>query len=209
MATIPHEAVVTNADGSLSKTYDHVVPQCSIEAVLVKVHSIALNPSDYKFAKLVKQDGLVSGCDFSGEVIEVGERANALLHGSRKPWEVGDRVCGAVLGANPSKPTCGAFARFIEADPLVLIRIPAEWNWNAGAAVGGSCIGAVGMALFQELPLSLDHLREASISNNWPQKIPSSIQKPPTLEKEDLRRLVLVHGGSTASGTIAIQILRL
>ena len=66
------------------------------------------------------------------------------------------------------------------------------------------------MALFQELPLPLDRLPEAIVTKSLAQKIPLSVQtRALTLDKEDLRRLVLVHGGSIASGTIAIQILRL
>ncbi|KAI0836429.1 putative alcohol dehydrogenase [Hypoxylon sp. FL0890] len=204
MADVLHAAVLTKEDGSLCESRGHIIPLCPSEAVLVKVYSVALNPSDYKVAALVKRPGLVSGCDFSGEVVEVGANANALLSGSRQPWVVGDRVCGAVFGANPDKPNCGAFAQFVEADPLVLIRIPRGWDWNAAAAIGGSCIGVIGIALFKELRLNLGDLRRAIENNSRPN---SRAAKIPARANDDLKRVVLVYGGSTACGSIAIQIL--
>lgn len=181
---------------------------------MARVRAVALNPSDNKVPAVVKRAGLVSGCDFAGEIVEVGAGANAQLRDSRRPWSVGDRVCGAVMGANPDGPTRGAFAQFVAADPVVLTLLPESWGWDSAAALGGSCIGAVGQALFKEMQLvspndlgKLVESKKGEISGVEERSDQSQISTG--VAKGDLRKVVLVYGGSTASGTIALQLIRL
>ncbi|KAH6855615.1 putative alcohol dehydrogenase [Chaetomium sp. MPI-CAGE-AT-0009] len=204
-------AIVTSADGTLSASHSHPVPPCPRDSVLVRVRAVALNPSDNKVPAVVKRAGLVSGCDFAGEIVEVGPGANAQLQDSRRPWGVGDRVCGAVMGANPDQPTRGAFAQFVAADPVVLARLPELWDWESGAGLGGSCIGAVGQALFKELQLvSPGDLGTLVVqARKVAAQRGDQSQIPPSIAKSDLPKVVLVYGGSTASGTIALQLIRL
>ena len=208
MAYGKQNCIVTSSDGTLKESRGLDVPQiCSKDAVLVRVHCVSLNPSDHKIPKVVKRDGLVSGCDFAGEIVQVGAEANSLLQDSRKTWKVGDRVCGAVQGANPDRPGCGAFAEYVEADPLVLIRLAPDWEWSEAAALGGSCIGAVGMALFRDLQLDMRALggEEAGLAKT----VVSTHGTCHNISSSDLMKIVLVYGGSSASGTMAIQLLRL
>ncbi|KAI5921286.1 putative alcohol dehydrogenase [Camillea tinctor] len=219
MANIPHAAIITLDDGSLVGSHDHTILQCARGAVLVRVYAVALNPSDHKVPAVVRQAGLVAGSDFAGEIVEVGADANdALLLPkggtssfslSRTPWKIGDHVCGAVLGANPDNPGRGAFALYVEADPLVLMRVPLDLDWATAAAVGGSCIGAVGLALFRDLGLNLTNFE--GVADDRIRSMPGlgTSTPPSALSKEDLRRIVLVYGGSTACGTMAIQLLSL
>ncbi|EED17266.1 alcohol dehydrogenase, putative [Talaromyces stipitatus ATCC 10500] len=183
-------AVRTGIDGSFVASHNIPVPSCSPDALLVKVYSVALNPSDYKMARLVNKPGLIVGCDFAGEIVEIGCEANRIERPGRAPWVVGDRVCGAVHGSNSRHPAWGAFAQFVEADPAVLLRIPTGWNWHDAAAVGGSCVGAVGLALFCQMGLSLSVTGGSNSSANDPKKV------------------VLVYGGSSACGTMALQVLK-
>src|ERR1700709_297862 len=69
------------------------VPKPTIEPhhIIVRVHAVALNPTDYKHIDMVAAPGCISGCDYSGEVVEVGAEAPG-------NWTVGDRVAGSVHG---------------------------------------------------------------------------------------------------------------
>jgi aspyridone synthetase trans-acting enoyl reductase len=184
-------AILTTAAGLLRPTNGHPTPPCPPSALLVKVHAVALNPSDHKMPLVVPTPSLVAGSDFAGEIIEVGSDVNSLVRPRCAPWRVGDRVSGCVLGSNPSTPTVGAFAEYVTADPLVLWRVPERWEWSRAVAVGGCCVAAVGMALFQHMGLD-----------------PPSAGISTTIQGSG-KKVVLVYGGSTACGTIAIQLLRL
>ncbi|KAK4176928.1 Enoyl reductase LovC [Triangularia setosa] len=98
---------------------------------------------------------------------------------------IGDRVCGAVMGMNPIQPDVGAFANYVGARADRVLRIPSSLTYYDGAALATSFMTA-GLALFKSL------------------KLPGSPLHPTTKPKT-----VLVYGGSTATGTAALQFLRL
>ncbi|KIM94015.1 hypothetical protein OIDMADRAFT_136635 [Oidiodendron maius Zn] len=180
-------AVITTADGAHAVSHDRPVPPCGPKSVLVRVRAVALNPTDHKTPARVRAAGLTAGCDFAGEVVAVGAHANEEPETCVRPrrWAPGDRVFGVVYGSNPGAPTWGAFADFVDADPVMLCRVPAGWDWETAAAVGGSVHGSVALCLFGR---GMDH---------------------PPLRNEELTKVVLVYGGSTACGTMALQMLRL
>lgn len=61
--------------------------------VLVKVHAVGINPTDWKsIDKGFADAGARSGCDYSGVVAEVGESLG-------KPFQKGDRIAGFAHGA--------------------------------------------------------------------------------------------------------------
>ncbi|AEO57491.1 alcohol dehydrogenase-like protein [Thermothelomyces thermophilus ATCC 42464] len=185
-------AVITTAEGRHAVARDRAVPACGPTSVLVRVRAVALNPTDHKTPARVKTGGLTAGCDFAGEVVAVGARANdepgdaAACAGIPRRWAPGDRVLGVVYGSNPGAPAWGAFAEYVEADPVMLCRLPDGWDWETAASVGGSVHGSVALCLFGEGKMGLD-----------------------MGGKKDLQKVVLVYGGSTACGTMALQILRL
>lgn len=82
-------------------------------------------------------------------------------------------------------PRVGAFAQYVGATDIVLMKIPDHMSIEEGASLGTG-IGTIGLALFHNL------------------QVPAYPTKPASEEKT-----VLVYGGSTASGTIALQLLRL
>ncbi|KAK4201206.1 Enoyl reductase LovC [Triangularia verruculosa] len=98
---------------------------------------------------------------------------------------IGDRVCGAVMGMNPNHPDVGAFANYVGARADRVLRIPSSLPYHDGAALATSFMTA-GLALFNSL------------------KLPGSPLHPTANAKP-----VLVYGGSTATGTAALQLLRL
>jgi NADPH:quinone reductase-like Zn-dependent oxidoreductase len=61
--------------------------------VLVKVHAVGINPTDWKSIHYGMSDaGSRSGCDYAGVVEELGENLG-------KPFKKGDRIAGFIHGA--------------------------------------------------------------------------------------------------------------
>lgn len=77
-------------------------------------------------------------------------------------------------------PKVGAFTHYVGATDVVLMKIPDRMSFEEGASLGTG-IGTMGLALFYCL------------------QVPAHPTKPVTEEKT-----VLVYGGSTASGTLAL-----
>jgi aspyridone synthetase trans-acting enoyl reductase len=98
--------------------------------------------------------------------------------------QVGTRVCGCVFGNNPFRADNGAFAEYVAAPARLVFRIPNDMDFQTAATLGTG-IATTGLALYQELKLPL----------------PS--------EPAEKFTYVLVNGGGTATGAIAIQMLKL
>lgn len=88
-------------------------------------------------------------------------------------------------GMHSLTPRVGAFAEYVGATDVVLMKIPEHMSLEEGASLGTG-IGTMGLALFHNL------------------KVPGYPVRPSTSGTK-----VLVYGGSTASGTLALQLLKL
>lgn len=82
-------------------------PTITADEILVKVKFVALNPTDYKHLDILSPPGSISGCDYAGEVVEVGAS-------SSNAWKIGERVAGVVHGG--LYPDRGAFAEYLKVD---------------------------------------------------------------------------------------------
>lgn len=102
----------------------------------------------------------------------------------KRPFAPGEGVCGGVFGNNPDEPNNGAFADYVVVPGDLVFKIPVGWSFEKAATLGIG-LSTVGLALYQSLKLP------------FPGSPPS---KP---------RFVLVYGGGTATGTLAIQLLRM
>ncbi|KAI1085698.1 putative zinc-binding dehydrogenase family oxidoreductase [Whalleya microplaca] len=173
-------AIIALDDGSLGISHNVEVPSLEEDMILVKNAVVALNPIDTKMVGKLATPGAIAGMDFAGEVVAIGSKVRMAV-----PIKPGDRVCGAVPGMHSLTPTVGAFAQFVGATDLVTMKIPEHMSLEQGASLG-SGIGTIGLALFK----SLD--------------VPGSPTSP-ALKPVD----VLVYGGSSATGTLAIQLLKL
>lgn len=98
--------------------------------------------------------------------------------------KVGDRVCGAAFGGNPANPSNGAFSEYVSAARDLLIKIPPYMPMEEAATMGVGIFTA-GLALYRSLGLP----------------------KPNSPAIQPFH--VLVYGGSTATGSMAIQLLRM
>jgi NADPH:quinone reductase-like Zn-dependent oxidoreductase len=102
----------------------------------------------------------------------------------KKAFKKGDRVCGFVHGGNAVQPEDGAFAEYIVAKGDIQIHIPDNLSFQEAATLGVGIV-TVGQALYQSLKLVL----------------PTEPIKEPVP--------VLIYGGSTATGVLAIQFAKL
>lgn len=102
----------------------------------------------------------------------------------KKPFKKGDRVCGFVHGGNAVQPEDGAFAEYIVAKGDLQMKIPDNLSFQEAATLGVGTV-TVGQGLYQSLKLALP---TEPIKDNTP---------------------ILIYGGSTATGTLAIQFAKL
>ncbi|GKZ93593.1 hypothetical protein AnigIFM59636_006667 [Aspergillus niger] len=175
-------ALVVQGPNSLRCVTDTPVPSLAGDQILVQTKAVALNPSDWKMLEAAAATpGAISGSDFAGVIIACGEEVQNM--------SIGERVCGFVFGASPTNPTNGAFADYIVAHPSLCFRVPPTMTFEEAASVGMGLM-TVGL-LFRSLGL------QTHISTN-PDAAKTKTNKP----------FVLVYGGSTATGTLAIQMLR-
>lgn len=101
----------------------------------------------------------------------------------KRKVEVGDRICGASHGMNEFIPEKGAFGRYNVSNGDVWLKLPSSWSVEAGASLGAGLSTAI---------LALKYLG-----------------LPTPYEPAEKPFVVLVYGGSTATGTLALQLLRL
>ncbi|CAG8902794.1 unnamed protein product [Penicillium egyptiacum] len=177
------KTIVAEGAGKLRIQHDAKVPSPGPMVAIVKTAAVAINPVDAKMLDYSPVPGAVHGYDFAGTIVAMGPDTPAHL-------QVGDRVAGWVHGMNSVQPDVGAFAEYVAAPADLILRIPDEMTFNDAASIGLGLFTA-GLGLFHEL------------------KVPGSLSNPDDLEIAEDERFVLVAGGSTATGTRAIQLLKL
>lgn len=173
-------AIVGLSNGELGISQDVHLPGLEPDMIMVKNVAVALNPVDTKMTGNLASSGAISGMDFAGTVEAIGSNVQ-----TPTPIVIGDRVCGAVQGMHSLTPRVGAFAEYVGATGFVSMKIPEQLSFEEGATLG-SGIGTIGLALFRSL------------------EIPGYPTEPAIKPRE-----VLVYGGSTATGTMAIQLIKL
>ncbi|OOF93314.1 hypothetical protein ASPCADRAFT_398391 [Aspergillus carbonarius ITEM 5010] len=171
------KAVIVTSPKQGGLVTDRPIPTLRDDYLLIKVVSVALNPTDWKHIAFLAPPGALVGCDYAGIVEEVGPAV-------KKPFKKGDRVCGFVHGANAVQHEDGTFAEYIVAKGDIQIHIPENLSFQQAATLGVG-ISTVGQALYQSLKLPL-----------------------PT-EPAKKGGEILIYGGSTATGTLAIQFAKL
>ncbi|GAP90884.1 putative zinc-binding dehydrogenase family [Rosellinia necatrix] len=170
--------ILEGDDGHLRITHNAPIPTPRSDELLIRTKAVALNPCDYKMHERFPCAGAVDGCDFAGVVVAMGSEVAG--------FAVGDRVCGAVHGSNPLRPESGSFAEYLVCEAEFTLKVGDGMSFEEAAALGGTGLATLGMALFRTLQL---------------QGTPEEQAVKP--------EVVLVHGGSSSVGTMAIQLLRL
>lgn len=155
------------------------LPKIELGDVLVRVHYVALNPVDCKSVEMSPTPGATVGCDFAGEIVQLGEAVHdEALH-------LGTRVCGCVFGNNPGRKSNGAFAEYVAVPATLVLRIPESMSYQSAATLGIG-LATVGLALYNGL--RLEGKPSAPAEKSFP---------------------VLVSGAGTATGALAVQVLKL
>ncbi|KAI1131754.1 GroES-like protein [Nemania abortiva] len=125
------------------------LPKLTEGHVLVKVRAVGLNPTDWKSIDNIdpRRVGSRSGCDFVGEVVQLGP-------GLTKDLKKGDRVAGFVFGASAESPDNGAFGEYAAAKEHVFLKVPDNVS-DVEAATLGVSVTTVGQGLYKTLKLPL------------------------------------------------------
>jgi NADPH:quinone reductase-like Zn-dependent oxidoreductase len=178
-----HSAVVQDANGKPIVSADIPVPEVRPGTILVRTLAVALMPADYKTGLAFPTPGAGIGMDFVGRVVKHGNEDDNTFH-------VGDVVCGTVPGSYPDQPWSGAFATFILAPTDLVLRVPDHMSPLDATGIGTPLL-TCSMTLW------------GSLGSLGLKGTPTSPAAP-----ED-SKLVLVYGGSTTCGTMAIQMLKL
>ncbi|KAI9157870.1 Trans-enoyl reductase RAP2 [Paramyrothecium foliicola] len=171
-------AVVQDAGGKPT-IVEIPVPSLKPGTVLVECLAVALNPTDYKMRKAFPKEGAIIGNDFAGIIAAVAE-------GTDTDLVPGDMVGGISWGSQPAAPEDGAFASFVLAPAPLLFRLdPVAGIRTEEGASFGTALATCALAFWDSTALGLVGTPERPVDS------PLS---------------VLVYGGSTATGTIAIQL---
>lgn len=158
------------------------------DQVLVRTVAVALNPCDWKMPDNFPSPGAVDGSDFAGTIVALGsDIQKAASSSTRHRFALGDRVCGAAHGSNPADRANGAFADYVAATADILMKVPEGVTFEQAAAVGGTGIATLGLVLHEHLRVNFSPRAPAAEIETFP---------------------VLVYGGGTATGTMAIQLLK-
>ncbi|KAI0009476.1 GroES-like protein [Xylariaceae sp. FL0662B] len=171
-------AIVANDRGDLIISQDAPLPELQPDMLLIKTVAVAVNPVDAKLTRSMASEGAVAGCDCAGVVLSMGPDVPT------NRFAVGDRICAAVVPMNPLSPRSGAFAEYVGVTADFALKIPDDIPFESAATIC-SGIAAVGYASFHSLEL------------------PGDPEMPATEPA-----YVLIYGGSTATGTLAIQLVR-
>ncbi|KAI0966400.1 alcohol dehydrogenase GroES-like domain-containing protein [Xylaria arbuscula] len=172
------KALVSDDSGRYQLTQDKEIFSPRPGQLLIHVHAVALNPADAKMMDYSATAGRIGGHDFAGMVARIGEGITR--------YQIGDRVLATTIGLSPSDRTAGAFAEYALGFADLACKIPDDMSFENACPMGVS-IGTAGMALFQTLQL----------------RMPGH-QKP----DDDTLVPVLVSGGATSTGTMAVQLLK-
>ncbi|KAE9390166.1 GroES-like protein [Gymnopus androsaceus JB14] len=136
------KALVTTGKGGV-EIHTVELPTFGDADVLIKVHSVAQNPTDWKTVALRREEGNIIGCDFSGVVVKMGREVPSELR------FIGERVAGIVHGGIGKN---GAFSQYVSVPAALLFSLPDSWSFEHGAQLGVACFTAC-QCLYQYLHL--------------------------------------------------------
>lgn len=178
-------AIIGNKFGDLVISHDVPIPVLGPDEVLIKTQAVALNPADAKFTGPMAAEGATAGCDCAGIVVAIGSAVPTAK------FAVGSRVCGPLAPMDPLKPISGAFAEYVALTADLALNVPHDMPLESAAGLGTS-LTTIGYALFRSLGIP-GRPDAPCMAENF---------KPPA------GNIVLVYGGSCATGTMAIQLIR-
>lgn len=186
-------AIITGSTerGKLTQIQEAPVPSITDEQILVKTVAVAINPTDWKHVVGgwgIK--GATCGTDASGIIVKVGPKV--------KGFEVGDIVSTFIHGS--FKKGRGAFAEYAIAIPQMTIKYPKDQIKNDALQTKVYPIGKIDT--FEGAASVTLGLTTVSLAYSNSLKIP--VDKALNAKKH-----ILIWGGSTATGFLAVQVAKL
>ena len=168
----------------LAEIKDIPQPEIKENEILIKAVAFAINPTDWKhIVYQLGSPGDVVGCDVSGTIEEVGSQVTG--------FEKNDIVSAFVTGNR--SPRTGAFAEYVAVDPATAVKYTQSFGDSTNLKVSEvrSFEGAASINLgLVTVGLSFSHYLQ--IEN-----------------KKQPGDGILIWGGATATGILAIQIAKL
>ncbi|KAL4801201.1 chaperonin 10-like protein [Aspergillus unguis] len=150
--------VVRVADGQPKLTKETIaVPRPAENQVLVKLSHVAQNPTDVlSFDRNAFGDGAVLGCDFVGEVVELGSAVTRL--------EKGDIVAGLIWGGEIKY--VGAYSEYCVADERISFKLPGSISKEQASTVPLAAATAW-LALLSKDCLAIDRSKKSTSVLIW------------------------------------------
>ncbi|KAI0888669.1 zinc-binding dehydrogenase [Annulohypoxylon maeteangense] len=184
-APIPatQRAIIQGPAGQPTIANDVPTPVLRPGTVLIKTIAVSLNPSDNKMGAAFPCPGAVIGMDFLGRIVDIKPAEG--VESPSSDLRLDDMVCGVVHGSNPGDPTTGSFAEYVRAQTDLVLRVPENFPLEQAVALGTPLLTSC-VALWSSLAITA--LPESPLAKPVP---------------------VLVYGGSTTCGTMAIQLLKI
>ncbi|EXJ87206.1 hypothetical protein A1O3_04165 [Capronia epimyces CBS 606.96] len=158
---------------------DRPLPRLRDGYLLVKPQAVALNPTDWKHIAFNRAK---DGCLVGCDYAGVVEEVG---QGVSKAWRKGERICGVAHGTNLVNVEDGVFAEYAVVKGDVQMRIPESLSDEKAATVSLGAI-TVGQGLYQK-----------SLRLNLP------------TDPIQTQEYVLIYGGGTATGGLAVQYAKL
>ncbi|KAH7403437.1 putative zinc-binding oxidoreductase ToxD [Cadophora sp. MPI-SDFR-AT-0126] len=159
------------------------IPDVPDDSILVRTVAVAINPTDWQTLDEAPTPAFtysLLGVDAAGIVVEVGK-------GVTKNFKKGERVAGFSHGANDRNPVTGAFANYILMKGDLTLRIPPKMSFEDAATLPCG-LATVGLGFYRHLELPF---------LNYP------------VDAKTGGPFILIYGGSSATGSLAIQVAKL
>jgi NADPH:quinone reductase-like Zn-dependent oxidoreductase len=204
MAVAQNIGLLKTAEGKATLT-PIPVPYLRDDYIIVETIAVALNPTDWQNLDEPMRPGqkpTLIGCDAAGIVVEIGKNVT-------KTFKKGDRVAGMAHGGmlfnyvmfrnqdiqifltrlgNIFNPEDGTFAHFITMKGDITIHIPSSLSFEEAATLPCG-IATIGLSMYRDLGLPLLTITPTMVSGQ--------------------EKALLIYGGSSATGTLAIQFAKL
>lgn len=122
-----YRAIVGASTLGVGAIVDLPRPSVGADEILVSVKAVALNPTDWKHRDYFTKENEGLGCDFAGEVIEIGSAVKNVV--------VGENVAGFAHGGRYEG--VGAFAELVLVEAVLVWKVAKGINLEEAAAMGG------------------------------------------------------------------------
>ncbi|KAJ5637650.1 hypothetical protein N7490_007529 [Penicillium lividum] len=175
----------SNSSGDGVKISTIPVPTIEEQEILVRVHSVALNPTDFKHIDILSPRDAIIGCDYAGTVAKVGSTVTG--------WTVGDRVAGVTHGGLYTDR--GSFAEYL--------KIPGDLAWKVPSLISDEQAATFGVSAVTAMLALNTRLGVPWVDGG------ENRDEDKDEDQEQSKTPILIYSGATSAGLYAIQLAKL